>query len=252
VSARAGLACLTAVSFCAGGSPGVRPRANAADYPAHYAAAGFAIGATVIPPTEVKKMLTVDLNAAGYLAVEVGVFPLNNKEVDLSPGDFSLLSDADRVAVRPVDSDAVAAHASRKYTPPKISPNSDVYTSASVGVARVPTYDPNTGKQGHATEIGTAAGVGVGAPPPMPGNCRFNDCDGAPYPAGAPASSAPRSGDVEQDLWQKSLPDGRTTANVAGYLYFPKPSGKAKSGPWQLVMDSKADGQAGRVKLTIR
>jgi hypothetical protein len=53
---------------------------------------------------------------------------------------------------------------------------------------------------------------------------------------------------VEQDLWQKSLPDGRTTVNVAGYLYFPRPSGKAKNGPWELIMDS----QGGRVKLTIR
>jgi hypothetical protein len=245
VSARTGLAWLAVVSLCAAGSPGVRPRATLADYPAHYAAADFAIGATVIPPADVKRIFTADLNAAGYLVVEVGVFPLNNKDVDLSPADFTLLSDADRVSVRPVDSDAVAAHVRRKNRPLRAATNSDVYASGSVIVARGPTYDSMTGRQGHTTEISTAAGVGVGAPPPMPGDCRFSTCDSVPYPAGVPASS---NADVEQDLWQKSLPDGRTATRVAGYLYFPMPSGKAKKGPWQLIMD----GQAGRVKLTIR
>src|ERR1700752_980620 len=156
VSAKTGLACLAVVSLCAGSSPGVRPRATPADYPAHYAAADFAIGATVIPPADVKRIFTADLNAAGYLVVEVGVFPLNNKDVDLSPADFTLLSDADRVSVRPVDSDAVAAHVRRRNRPSRATTNSDVYTSGSVMIARVPTYDSTTGRQARTTGISTA------------------------------------------------------------------------------------------------
>jgi hypothetical protein len=122
--------------------------------------------------------------------------------------------------------------------------SSDVYTTEGVTIARVPTIDPATGRRTNGTVVGTQAGVGVGAPPV---DCRFNDCTGA-YPAPYPAGSAPRAGDIEQELWQKSLPDGKTAVPTAGYLYFPKPSGKGKNGPWQLTMD----GQAGRVKLTLR
>jgi hypothetical protein len=39
---------------------------------------------------------------------------------------------------------------------------------------------------------------------------------------------------VAQDLWEKSLPDGKTPRAVAGYLYFPKPSRKAKENEWEL------------------
>lgn len=40
---------------------------------------------------------------------------------------------------------------------------------------------------------------------------------------------------------------GKTAVAVAGYLYFPKPSGKT-NGAWELTMD----GAAGRVKLTMQ
>lgn len=155
------------------GSPGIRPRPNASDYPNHYAASDFAIGAAVIPPAEVKKMFVADLNAAGYLVVEVGIFP--GKEVDLSPADFSLLSDSDKVSARPVDADAVAANVGRKYEPPGTLRNTDIYTTEAVTIARVPTVSPGTGQQGgHTTEVGTAVGVGIGAPPQL--GCRFSDC----------------------------------------------------------------------------
>ena len=44
----------------------------------------------------------------------------------------------------------------------------------------------------------------------------------------------------------KTLPNGKTAVPVAGYLYFPKPSGKT-GGVWELMMD----GAAGRVKLNL-
>jgi hypothetical protein len=240
--ARVGLLCLTAIAVFAGGSPGVRSRASAADYPAHYAASEFSIGAAVIPPGDVKKIFSVDLNSAGYLVVEVGVFPASAREVDLSPADFTLLSDVEKAAVRPVDAEAIASAVARKYEPPRIAKKSDVYVTEGVIIGRGTSIDPSTGQRTNGTVVGTQTGVGIG-PPPV--DCRFNNCDSYP---GTSSGSGPRPGAIEQELWQKSLPDGKNTSPVAGYLYFPKPSGKAKNGPWQLTMD----GQAGRVKLTLR
>src|ERR1035441_10028323 len=94
-------------------SPGIRPRASAADYPTRQAAAAFTIGAAVIPPSDVKKIFAADLNRGGYIVVEAGVFPSAGKDVDLSPGDFTLLTDAGRVATRPVDAGDVAGGVAR-------------------------------------------------------------------------------------------------------------------------------------------
>ena len=58
-----------------------------------------------------------------------------------------------------------------------------------------------------------------------------------------------RSGDapnraMEQDLLEKSLPDGKTAIPVAGYLYSSKPSTKSKSGAWELICTLRS-GQSG-------
>jgi hypothetical protein len=243
--ARIGLLCLAAAGVFAGGSPGVRPRGDVADYPAHYSKPEFAIGAAAIPPGDVKKIFSVDLNNAGYLVVEVGIFPDPAGEVDLSPADFTLLADTDRVSVRPVDPEAIASKLGRSYDTPKVSRSSGVYVTQGVTLGRGTGIDPATGQRTNGTVVGTQTGVGVGGPPV---DCRFNNCDVAGYPTSYPTNNAPRAGAVEQELWQKSLPDGKTPRPVAGYLYFPRPSGKGKNGPWLLMMD----GQAGRVKLTLR
>lgn len=87
------------------------------DYPAYQATAAFTVGAAVIPPSDVKKIFAADLNRAGYIVVEAGVFPSPGKDVDLSPGDFMLLTDAGRVATRPVDADDIAAVIGRPSIP---------------------------------------------------------------------------------------------------------------------------------------
>ncbi len=212
------------------GSPGVRPtRATVADYPAHQAAGSFTIGAALISRSDVRKIFAADLNHAGYIVVEVGLFPLPGKDVDLSPGDFMLLTDGGKVATRTVDSDAIAGVIGRDHSssPPK---SSDVYSTTGVSVSRIPVVDPSTGRQTHTTVIGTEENVSNGPP--------------VGYPA---PTTGPNTGAIEQELWAKSLPDGLTSVPVAGYLYFPKPSGKT-SGAWELMMD----GAAGRVKLTLQ
>jgi hypothetical protein len=221
---------LTALLFCvallSAGSPGIRPRASGADYPAHQATAAFTAGAAVIPRNDVKKIFAADLNSAGYMVVEAGVFPSPGHDVDLSPADFTLLTDTGKVATRPVDSDAVAAVIARQR---RSSP--DVYTTAGAGISHGSAVDPATGRKIDSTVVGVGGGVGVGTPP-------------VNYPV---SGNTPTLGAMEQELWAKSLPDGRTAVAVAGYLYFPRPAGKT-SGTWELTMD----GAAGRVKLTLQ
>lgn len=66
---------LVTVAVLAAGSPGIRPRADGAEYPDHDGADVAAFGVAIIPPGEVKKIFAADLNGAGYVVIEVGVFP---------------------------------------------------------------------------------------------------------------------------------------------------------------------------------
>jgi hypothetical protein len=241
------LLCVTSAMLLLGGSPGIRPRAVATDYPAHQSTNDFAIGAALIPTNEVRKIFAADLNS-GYVVVEIGVYPLQSTEIDLSPADFTLLVDRDRIAERPVDPDAIASVIGRRYDPPKLPDPADVYVTTGASIGTGTSVDPNTGRRTRGLETGAGVGVGVGAPPP--GSCRGWNCENGPYPTQAPhpAPASPNRGAMEQELWAKSLPDGKTTSAVAGYLYFPKPSGKAKNGPWELTRD----GASGRVKLSLQ
>lgn len=220
-------------------SPGIRPRTDAADYPAHQAAADFSLGAVAIPASQVKKIFATDINKAGYLVIEVGVYPAPGREVDLSPNDFTLLTGSEGAALRPVDGDTVANVLERKDEPrPAARGPHDIYTTTGVTVGHSTYPDPVTGRR---TGVITDAGVGIGGPPP-------GGRDPSSYPP-YPSSTSPiqKAHQMEQELWERSLPDGKTTRAVAGYLYFPKPSGKAKDGAWDLLYDSPA----GRVKLVL-
>jgi hypothetical protein len=228
------LVLLTAIAgILLAGSPGVRPRATATDYPAHQSTNSFTIGAALIPRSDVRKIFAADLNRAGYIVVEVGVFPLPGQEVDLSPGDFMLLTDAGKVATRSVDADSIAGVITREHSGSRPGPSespSDVYVTAGASISRIPVVDPATGRQTHATVVGTEEGVGTGRP--------------VGYPA---PTAGPNPGAIERELWTKSLPDGKTAVAVAGYLYFPKPAGKTAS-VWELMFE----GVAGRIKLTLQ
>src|SRR5437763_15717163 len=89
-------------------SPGIRPRADASNYPVHREQADFSIGAALIPPEQAKKMFKLDLNHAGYVVIEIGVFPAAGKDVDLYPSDFTLFVGEKLVALRPVAADTIA------------------------------------------------------------------------------------------------------------------------------------------------
>jgi len=227
----AGLAFFTSALVLAG-SPGIRPRSGANDYPAHENAARVSIGAAVIPAAEVKKIFAADLDKAGYVVVEAGVFPVNGHDLDLSALDFTLRADPNAVSERTADADAIAAAVTKPAS--TISPESaaeDVSVTAGASVQHVSYPDPITGRKTGATVVGVNTGVGVGNSGP-----RY------------PSSSGSDRSRLEQQLWEKSMPDGKTTVPVAGYLYFPKPSKKVKSAAWVLEWENAGD----RVNITLR
>ena len=224
---------LLCVTLLTAASPGIRPRADAQSYPAHQEQADYSIGAVLVPSEQVKKMFKLDLNHAGYVVVEVGVFPAAGKDVDLYPSDFTLSVGDKSAALRPVSADTVAELVAGRPDRPRTTSPGDVNTSIGASVGHVSYPDPVTGRQRSGTITETDAGVGVGGPAPRP--CRGYDCDSTgPVPPSSQPSPVQTANAISQDLWEKSLPDGKTVHPVAGYLYFPKPAKKSKDAAWEL------------------
>lgn len=222
-------------------SPGIRPRADASSYPASRTESDFSIGAWLIPAEQAKKMFKLDLNRAGYVVVEVGVFPAPGRDVDLYPTDFTLYVGDELAMLRPVSSDTIAEILGGRPEPVHPRSPSDVNTSAGVSIGHVSYPDPVTGRRTGGTVTETDAGVGIGGPAPHP--CRGYECDpNSPVPPVLQPSPTQNANTVSQDLWEKSLPDGKTVHAVAGYLYFPKPPRKAKNAAWELRYEN-ADGK---------
>lgn len=238
---------VTCAAILMASSPGIRPRADANSYPVHQERDDYSIGAALIPPAQVKKMFAANLDRAGYVVVEVGVFPTPGKDVDLFPTDFTLWVGGNYAALRPVDGDTIAEILTgTKDQRPQVRSPHDINTSVGVGIGHVSYPDPVTGRQTGGTVTETTAGVGVGGPAPMP--CRGYNCD-TTMPAPPPSQTSPiqKSHAIGQELWGKSLPDGKTAQAVAGYLYFPKPPGKSKDAAWEL----RYEPPSGRTKLPL-
>ncbi len=141
-------------------SPGIRPRADASSYPTHNNQPDFSIGAALIPPDLAKKMFKLDMNHAGYVVVEVGVFPAPGRDLDLYPSDFTLYAGDDKIAsLRPVSSDTIVEKLDNKPRQPQLPDPLGLHPWA--GVAR------GHGPTGSATDA--AAGVSVGDPPSKSG-----------------------------------------------------------------------------------
>jgi hypothetical protein len=214
-------------------APGIRPRADATSYPVHQERGDFAIGVSLIPGDQVKKMFKPDLSSEGYIVIEVGVFPAPGKEVDLYPTDFTLFLGDKAASLRPVSADTVAEVVGGKKGLARPRDSHEVETSVGVSVGHYSYPDPVTGRRTGGTVVGTEAGVGIGGPPPQ--SCRGYDCDSRdPLPPVSQPSTVQTTNTISQDLWEKSLPDGKTVDAIAGYLYFPKPPRKAKDAAWEL------------------
>jgi hypothetical protein len=199
---------------------GMRPRGDARDYPAHAASNGVTIAAAVLSADDAKRVFGKDITRAGYLIMEVAVYPESGVSINLAGRDFILRAGSDAVIIRPVGAGTVAAvlfpkqKIDQQQKPPG---NVHIYQSTTVG------YE--TGSYGGRRTSGVYAGSGVGVavgddpaarnyPPPPP------DLD--------PAA-------VRQMLDQFALPEGKVAEPVAGYLYFPKPAALKKKETYTLT-----------------
>jgi hypothetical protein len=216
------LVCISGLLLADGGK-GIRPRPSATDYPARETARTATVAAAMIAPGQVRKAFATDLNSGGYLVVEVAVYPQAGSEMNLARSDFLLRAGADGETVRPENGRTIAGVLARKYSPPRPTVN-DVLVSTSVGYET--GTDPVTGRRASGVYTGAGVGVGVGDPGPPP-----------PPPG---VNQDPSR--IEQELEDQSLPEGKTSQAVAGYLYFPKPSGKANHATYELTYYG-ADGQ---------
>ncbi len=216
-----GLICLLAGPVLANDVGGLRPRESSADYTARRKVSGVTVAVAIIPPDQVKKLFATDLNAAGYIVVEVAIYPETGAEIDVSPGDFLLRVGSNPAIVRNASARAIAAALQRKSTPPEIRRKSDisVYPTATIG------YESGTDPYGRRRSgVYAAAGVGVGV----------GDDPNAAAPS-RPASTDRDRATMEKELADKALPEGKTTQALAGYLYFPRPTARPGNTAYEIT-----------------
>ncbi len=225
--------CLTKGLLLAGDGNGIRPRGNPSDYPVHETAGGITLAGAVIPPDVCRKMFSVDLDKAGYVVIEIAIYPENNKNVDLASTDFMLRIGSESDVTRAVNARQLAAVLFKEDTrPPKIGPAIDVATTSSIGHEN--GRDPITGQRRNGVYTGAGVGVGTGGRDPN-------------YPQ-PPASPSRGRATIEQELLDKALPEGPTRRSVAGYLYFPKPSKRTKNAAYEITYYGEPD----KIRLLLR
>jgi hypothetical protein len=216
------IAVILAAVIAAFASNGIRPRGSPADYPAHATSEGVTIAAAVVPPAQVRKIFSADLNSGGYIVIEVAVYPESAPDVDVSSGDFMLSPAGETSAVPPVSARTIAGVFDRKNSSPR---GRD--TNVDVAIGYETGNDPVTGQR----RSGTYTGVAV---------------ENGPQGTLAPPPSGPDPWTIKQELEERSLPERKSIQPVAGYLYFPKLK-KSRSAGYELTYY----GVSNKVRLTI-
>lgn len=211
------------------GSGGLAPRGSPSEYPAHSYAGQLAVAASAVSADQARKIFGARIDQAGYLVFEVALYPEAGSEATVSLGDFALRLGADGSTMRAAEPDVVAAAVipDPAFNQPAIPGKVHVSTETTIG------YE--SGGYGQRGGVYAAQGVGVSNYPDPP----------APPPNTA-AKDRTRD-QLEQSLTAKQLPTGRITQPVAGYLYFPKPSGHARKDGFQLSWF----GETGQARMTV-
>lgn len=210
--------CAAAGLLFAGGEGRLSPRPDAADYPAHATAQGATFAAEAVAPEHARKMLGADLYRAGYVVLEVAVYPEAGNPVNLAIGDFTLRTTSAQSTVRPTSAEVVAGaiYPDGAGRAPEVPRKVDIYTETTVGYG--------TGGYGRPGGVYTGGGVGVGTGGPA-----------GPTPQRPPVSKERERNELEASLAEKGLAAGLTNHAIAGYLYFPKPASKGKNTGYQLT-----------------
>jgi hypothetical protein len=185
-------------------SKGIKPRSSAENYASRAARQGVTVAATLLTPDQVLKAFTTDLNSC-CVVLEVALYPEKDTTLEISRQDFSLRIAGSDSAVKPFSPNLLAITL-------KLSPRGGSMTPhGSVGVVyRAGDADPRTRQPG-GQSVDTSADVSLGKPP---------------------SDSQPTELDrqlMELELTEKGLPEGKISAPVAGYLYFPLTKKKKKA-----------------------
>jgi len=185
------------------GPIGVHPR-SPADYAVSAQLSGATFAASILSSDQVKHIFTADISKR-YLVIEVACFPGSNASLDIHPDDFLVKTGTKGEFVHPADGVTVASVIQGKNSPPPPS-RSTVHTEAGVG------YQTGTDAYGRRVHsVYTEAGASVGP-------------DTNPPPDPRPGSTPQDRQNLEYQLMDRGLGEGRATAPVAGYLYFPAAS----------------------------
>jgi hypothetical protein len=251
---------LAAVLLLATDQRGVRPRGAAKDYPAYDSADGITIAAAVLPAGKVQHQLSREIVKAGYIVLEIAVYPGPGKNVIVSSDDFSMTVGLNPDVARAETPAVVAAsiESGKRMNQPQIPARVKVDGEETIGVSSG-RRDPVTGRRypgGVYTESSVGVGIGeprVGDPPPAdppradPRYPRGNPRNPDPGLGGAAPQGTPPS--VYNRLAEKALPEGRTMKAVAGYVYFPKisPGLVNSSEPYHVTYQ----GPTGEIHLTV-
>jgi hypothetical protein len=190
--------CLASLAFAA--PKGTVPRSSADRYPAHTRGDGISIGATLLTPKEARKTFVSDVNRC-CVVIEFAIYPEKDKPLTVSLDSFTLRLTGSETAAKPSSAKVVSATLQKKAQDQR---DVSVSPTAGVGYESGSAYDPATGTQRRGG-VYTTAGVAVAIA----------------SPGGEPGSSEKDRAVMETELGEKGLPEGATTAPVAGYLYFP-------------------------------
>jgi len=229
------LVCLAAAALFADTNAGIPPRKNTTDYPAHETAGGVTMGAALLTPAEIRDVFTADLDHAGYLVFEAAIYPGKDTQIDLGPDQFTLRAGGSGSILATQSPDTIVNKMYHgKSSAPQIPGKVNVTTTTVVG------WESGGPNRRGGVYAGQGTAVGVGDPPP-----------GSP-PAPAPPKPGPQI-DRDQllaELTAREFPETKATAPVAGYLYFPKPDAKPKTGTYELTY-TPADRSGERIVLQV-
>jgi hypothetical protein len=241
VTGTAGVLLCCAVAFAQQQPRGVPARSSPNNYTAHLTVDGLTYAASLVPADEVKHIFAFDISKS-YIVFEVAVYSQTGLPVNLEPDGFVVRSSQTGDSARRADSTTVASVIQQKNIPPPPSKVGPVTASTEVGYES--GRDPYTGQRVHGTYTAAQVGVGAGDNGPRP----------MPSPGGYPQDREL----LENQLWDKSLPGGRSPGPTAGYLYFSSASLKKKaSGVYELEYLSSGqepvlNGSAVQRKIQLR
>jgi hypothetical protein len=213
VTGTAGLLLCSAMAFAQQPqSRGVPARSAPGDYAAHVMVDGVTYAASLVPADTVKHVFAFDISKT-YVVFEVAVYPNAGSPLKLEPDGFVLRPSQNGEPVRNTDSTTVASVIQQKNVPPPPSKVGPIVAATTVGYES--GRDPYTGQRVHGTYTSTQVGVGAGDDGSRP----------MPSPGGYPQDREL----LENQLWDKSLPAGKSSGPTAGYLYFSSASLKKKA-----------------------